>query len=204
MGDVSATLDKTDAVEDLKTALIAQMMQDVLAIQDQLELIKPLVSQLLQALPDSMDVLRSGVIDMLENINEGIKEAGGERTEYVKGQLSEFISSFIKRCLDEAFKENSETTNRLMLSFTQHSGAAAKDLHSQYTVISEGMRSVKTEMDGIKKEINNIRFPTWLKYAIPLAFVVVIGSTAIATWQFASYKEALYANAYQSALKKLK
>lgn len=200
MSDITPTLEKVNAVEDLKAALIATMMQDVLAIQDQLELIKPLVSQLLQALPDSMDVLRAGVIDMLENINEGIKEAGGERTEYVKGQLSVFI----KQCLDDAFKENSETTNQIMALFTQHSGAAAKDLKSQYTVIADGMRSIKSEMDGVKKEINNIRFPRWLKITIPVAFIVVVGSTAIATWHFASYKEALYANAYQSALNKVK
>lgn len=200
MNDITPTLEKVNAVEDLKAALIATMMQDVLAIQDQLELIKPLVSQLLQALPDSMDVLRAGVIDMLENINEGIKEAGGERTEFVKGQLSVFI----KQCLDDAFRENSETTNQIMGLFTQHSGAAAKDLKSQYTVIADGMRSIKSEMDGVKQEINNIRFPKWLKIAIPVAFIVVVGSTAIATWQLASYKEALYANAYQSALNKVK
>ncbi|MBI6621534.1 hypothetical protein YA0783_24915 [Pseudomonas corrugata] len=189
----AATVGPQKAIDDLRSAMIAELTADVLRVQDQLELVKPLVTQLLEALPASMDVLRSGVIDMLEQINEGIKEAGGERTEFVKGQLSVYI----KQCIDEVFRENAETAEKLLANFKKNGELASQNLKAEYEEVYAGMQA-------IRKEVNRIRFPTWLKITIPVSVVAILVLGCTLSWQYASWKEAVYSDAYHNALKKSK
>lgn len=198
MNDISTTVPPKVSIDDLKTALLANISSDVLKIQDQLDLVKPLITQLIEALPASMDVLRSGVIDTLEEINNGIKEAGGERTEYVKGQLS----AFIERCIDDAFKANSERTEQLLKSFEKSGTLAAQNLKQQYDAVSSGMATIQEKMAAVKQEVGDLRMPKWVKICIPLSIVTAIAVSSVVTWQIASYKEAVYASAFNAVTAK--
>ncbi|HBP4970080.1 TPA: hypothetical protein L5627_006018 [Pseudomonas aeruginosa] len=178
-----------EPVELLKDAIIAEVAADVLKIRDNVEEIGPLVAQLRDQLPGHFDLLRAGLIETLDAINEGIKEAGGERIEFVKGQLSVFI----EQAIDKAFAANSDKVEKMVAQFERQNNAAAANLKAQFDEVSEGM----TE---IKKIVENARFPTWAKVIIPIALVVAIGCSAVVTWQVASYKEAMYMQAFMKQL----
>ena len=182
----------TQNVDLLKDAIIAEVASDVLKLRDQVKavnddllLIGPLVSQLRDAFPGHFDALQAGLIETLEQINEGIKEAGGERIDFVRGQLHVFI----EQAIDKAFQSNSEKVEKLTQAFSEQNNAAAMNLRSQFDEVSSGMKAMRVEMARLK-------FPTWAKVGIPLAFIVAIGCTALATYQFASYKEAVYMKAF--------
>jgi hypothetical protein len=168
-------------VEVLKDAIIAEVASDVLKIRDDLSLVTPLISQMLEAFPKAFDSLQGGLIETLSQINEGIEEAGGDRIEYVRGQLGAFIEVAIR----DAFAQNSAKINQLAEQYERHNNAAAKNLKSQFDEVAEGLKSVR-------KEIDDIRIPKWAKIFVPLAFVIAIVSTGLITWHYASYKEAVY------------
>jgi hypothetical protein len=169
------------SLDSLKDAVIAEIAADVLRIRDDVQEVGPLVAQLRAQLPEHFDLLRAGLIETLDLINEGIKEAGGERIEFVKGQLSVFI----EQSIEKAFAANSEKVDKMVTQFERQNNLAAQNLKAQFSEVSAGM----TEL---KKIADNARFPTWLKVTIPLALVLAIGCSAAVTWQFASYKEAVY------------
>lgn len=173
------------SVDLLKDAIIAEVASDVLKIRDDLQLIGPLVTQLKDSFPGHFDTLQAGLVETLDQINEGIKEAGGERIDFVRGQLHVFI----EQAIDKAFQSNSEKVEKLTQAFAEQNNAAAMNLRSQFDEVSNGMKAIRVEMARMK-------FPTWAKVAIPLAFVFAIGCTAVATYQFASYKEAVYMKAF--------
>lgn len=173
----------------LKDAIIAEVASDVLKIRDDLSLIAPLVTQMKEAFPASFDALQAGLIETLELINEGIKEAGGERIEFVKGQLSVFIEQAIQK----AFAENSDKIEKITEQFQRQNNAAAINLRSQFEEVSDGMVAMR-------KEISKARFPTWAKITIPVAFLLAIGCSSIISWKLASYKEAVYMNAFMKNL----
>lgn len=182
----------TEHVDLLKDAIIAEVASDVLKLRDQVQgvsddllLVGPLVSQLRDSFPGHFDALQAGLIETLDQINEGIKEAGGERIDFVRGQLHVFI----EQAINQAFQSNSKRVEQLTQAFTEQNNAAALNLRSQFDEVSSGMKAMRVEMSRLK-------FPTWAKVAIPLAFIVVIGCTAAATYQFAAYKEAVYMKAF--------
>lgn len=180
------TTQNLDHLKDsLKDAIIAEIASDVLKIRDDLQLVSPLVKQLIDAFPEAFDRLQAGLVETLDQINEGIKEAGGERVEFVRGQLSVFI----EQAIDKAFASNSDKVAEMMRVFEGHNNAAVQNLRSQFQEVSDGMALMR-------KEMNKSRFPTWLKVGIPVAFVISILCSALVTWQVASYKEALYMKAF--------
>jgi hypothetical protein len=182
----------TEHVDLLKDAIIAEVASDVLKLRDQVQavnddllLVGPLVSQLKDSFPGHFDALQAGLIETLDQINEGIKEAGGERIDFVRGQLHVFI----EQAINKAFESNSKRVEQLTQAFTEQNNAAALNLRSQFDEVSGGMKAMRVEMSRLK-------FPTWAKIAIPLAFIAAIGCTAVATYQFAAYKEAVYMKAF--------
>ena len=177
------------ALDDYKDAIIAMVAADVLRMKDDVEQLGPLVQQLKDGLPSHFDLLRAGLIETLDLINEGIKEAGGERIEYVKGQLSVFI----EQAIEKAFAANSERIAQLMEQFEKQNNAAANNLREQYAAVSEGMSQMQ-------KEIGKQRFPTWAKVIIPIALVVAVGCSSIISWHLASQKEAIYMQAFMQQL----
>ncbi|MGG5276307.1 hypothetical protein [Pseudomonas syringae pv. coryli] len=177
------------SLEGYKDAVIAEMAADVLRMKDDVQEIGPLVAQLRAQLPEHFDLLRAGLIETLELINEGIKEAGGERVEFVKGQLSVFI----EQSIEKAFSANSEKVDKLVAQFEKQNNLAAKNLKGQFDEVSAGMQELKNIAD-------NARFPTWLKVTIPLAFIAAISCSAVVTWQLASYKEAIYMEAFMKQM----
>lgn len=181
------------SVDLLKDAMIAEMVSDVLKIKEAVEQIDPMVKQLEANMPGLFDVLRAGLIDTLEQINQGILEAGGERIEYVKGQLHVYMAQEIEK----VFAANSDRVERLVEQFERQNNAAAKNLRAQYEEVAAGM-------EEISKRLNKNSFPTWAKITIPLAFVIAIASSAIVSWQLASYKEAEYMRAYMQQLETVK
>lgn len=191
---------KSEAVKELEGAILAELLSDVLKVQDQLEMVKPLVTQLLEALPTSMDVLRSGVIELLEKIDGALKEAGEDQVQFVKGQLSVYIG----QAIDEAFSKNSETTDKLLNQFKQHNSAAVKSLSSEFDVVISSMGAMKNDIEEMRKDINKIRMPTWVKYTLPAVFVVSILVAVVVTASFSSYREAVYADQFQKSLKDVK
>lgn len=180
---------KNENLDILKDAIIAEIASDVLKIRDDLSLIAPLVTQMKEAFPASFDALQGGLIETLEQINEGIKEAGGERVEFVKGQLSVFIEQAIQK----AFSENSDKIEKITEQFQRQNNAAAINLRSQFDEVSDGMIAMR-------KEVTNVRFPTWAKIAIPVGFVLAIVCSSVISWQLASYKEAVYMQAFVKQL----
>lgn len=184
---------KGENVDLLKDAIIAEVASDVLKIRDELSLISPLVTQMKEAFPASFDALQAGLIETLELINEGIKEAGGERIEFVKGQLSVFIEQAIQK----AFAENSEKVEQITKLFEKQNNAAALNLRAQFDEVSEGMGAMREEINTV---INKARFPTWVKIGVPVAFVFAIACSSVISWQLASYKEAVYMNAFMKNL----
>ena len=180
----------------LKDAIIAEVASDVLKIRDDLSLISPLVTQMKEAFPASFDALQAGLSETLERINEGIKEAGGERIEFVKGQLSVFIEQAIQK----AFAENSDKIEKITEQFQRQNNAAAINLRSQFEEVSDGMAATRNEIVAMRKESSNARFPTWAKITIPVAFLLAIGCSSVISWKLASYKEAVYMNAFMKNL----
>ncbi|WP_434077472.1 hypothetical protein [Pseudomonas aeruginosa] len=132
------------ALDDYKDAIIAMVAADVLRMKDDVEQLGPLVQQLKDGLPSHFDLLRAGLIETLDLINEGIKEAGGERIEYVKGQLSVFI----EQAIEKAFAANSERIAQLMVQFEKQNNAAANNLREQYAAVSEGMSQIRARSPG--------------------------------------------------------
>lgn len=179
----------SSAADMFKDAVIAEIASDVLKIKEDVDQLGPLIQQLKDGLPSHFDLLRAGLIETLDLINEGIKEAGGERVEFVKGQLHVFI----EQAIDKAFAENSDKVDKLVLQFERQNNAAAQNLRAQYSEVSEGMSQ-------IRQEVGNMRFPTWLKVIIPLAFIVAIGCSSLISWQLASQKEAVYMQAFMKQL----
>lgn len=177
------------SVNMLKDAIIAEIASDVLQIKDDVQLIGPLVTQLKEAFPASFDALKAGLIETLDEINEGIKEAGGERIDFVKGQLHVFI----EQAINKAFSENSDKAEKMLSQFEAQNKAAAAALRAQFDDVSEGMSQ-------IRKEIGNNRFPTWAKVIIPAALILAIVCSSVISWQLASYKEALYMQAFMKQL----
>jgi hypothetical protein len=174
-----------NATDLFKDAVIAEIASDVLRIKEDVDQLGPLIQQLKDGLPSHFDLLRTGLIETLDLINEGIKDAGGERIEFVKGQLHVFL----EQAIGKAFAENSDKVDKLVTLFERQNNAAALNLKAQYKEVSEGMSQIRLEVE-------KIRFPTWLKVIIPLAFIVAIGCTGLITWQIASQKEAVYMQAF--------
>jgi molecular chaperone GrpE (heat shock protein) len=176
-------------LDNLKDAVIAEVASDVLRIRADIEEILPMVDQLKAALPGHFDALRAGLIETLEEIDNGIKEAGGERIEFVKGQLA----AFIQQAIEKSFKDNSDRIDEAIRKFEQQNNAAVSSLSSQYEEVSKNLQR-------LKKESENNKIPKWLKITIPLAFIIAIGATSLLSWQLSSYKEAVYMNAFMSQL----
>lgn len=171
----------SENVDFYKQAIIAEIAADVLHIKDMLSEVGPLTEQLRDQLPGHFDVLRAGLIETLSDIDEGIKEAGGERIDFVKGQLHVFI----EQAIDKAFSENSEKVEAMVRQFERQNQAAAQQLKVQFDAVASGMQELRSIAE-------KARFPTWAKVIIPLGFIVAIIGSAAVSWQMASYKEALY------------
>jgi hypothetical protein len=58
------------------------------------------------------------------------------------------------------------------------------------------MDSLKESLSAVIKEANKAKTPTWVKVWLPITFVFSIACTALVSWQLASYKEAVYSNAF--------
>ncbi|VVN28944.1 hypothetical protein PS623_04680 [Pseudomonas fluorescens] len=173
-------------VESLKDAILAEVAADVLAIKQDVSEVAPLVAQLRAQLPDHFDLLRSGLIETLENIDQAIQEAARDRTEFAKGQLS----AYIETALQESLANHSEKIDALVLQFEKQNTVAVKALKSQFSEVS-------SSMEGLKKLSEDTKFPKWAKITLPIVVAVIVACTGIATWQFASYKEAVYMNAFK-------
>lgn len=213
------------SVNMLKDAIIAEMASDVLQIKEDVQLIGPLVDQLKAGLPAHFDLLKAGLIQTLNEVEEDIKAAGGERIDFVKGQLHVFI----EQAINKAFSEYSENAEKLFTTLEEQSTAAGKALQQQVAEVQEQSNAagaalqqqvaqfdsqnkaaaaalraqfndVSEGMSQIQKEIGNNRFPTWAKVTIPVALVLSILCSAAISWQLASYKEALYMQAFMSKL----
>lgn len=177
-------------IDELKDAIIAEMASDVLKIKEDVEVLAPLVNQLKDSFPELFDILKAGMIETLDEINNGLKDAGGERIEFVKGQLHVFI----EQAIGQAFSENKTKAEHLIALFEKQNKSATSNLKQQYDEVSEGMSQ-------IQKEIQKTRFPLWLKVIIPLGFIVAIAASTAITWQIASYKEAMYMRVYMENMK---
>lgn len=193
-------LKDTNLQQLLKDAIIAEVASDVLKIRDDLSLIAPLVTQLKEAFPTAFDALQGGLIETLEQINEGIKEAGGERVQYVSGQLH----IVIEQAIQKAFSESSEKVDTILKLFEKQNGVAVSQLRGQFGEVSKAMTQMREEasatMKEMRKETSNLRFPIWAKITIPIAFIVAIGCTAVVSWKLATYTEAVYMNAFMKKL----
>lgn len=179
----------TKPLDDLKDAVIAEMASDVLRLREDIAQIVPMVDQLKAGLPEHFDVLRAGLIETLEEINSGILEAGGERIEFVKGQLS----AFIQHAIEQGLEENSKKLDEAVRKFEDLNAAAIRSLSEQYEAASSNLQRLKDQAS-----VNKV--PKWVKIVIPMAFVVGIIGSGILSWQLGSYKEAVYMNAFMIQL----
>lgn len=180
----------TDSLGEYKDAVIAQVASDVLTLQDNVTLMVTMTEALQKQMPEHFDMLRSGLIETLDAINEGIKEAGGERIDFVKGKLQ----AHIEQAVEEALTAESEKIEKIVALFEKQNKAAAANLKAQFDEVSAGM-------DKLKSTISEARFPKWAKVLIPVALVMTAVISGVVSWQLASYKEALYMQAFMQTLK---
>lgn len=200
-------MNQSASVDQLKDAIIAEIASDVLKIKDDVQELGPLVEILKKSLPEHFDLLRQGLIQTLEEIDEGIKEAGGERIEFVKGNLHVFI----EQAIDKAFSGNSEKVEKLVQLFEKQNNAAAGNLKAQFDEVAAGMQKlqeaaagnlkaqfdeVSAGMQKLHQLVEEARFPKWAKFYIPISLVVAIVCSSVVSWHFASAKEAVYMEAF--------
>ena len=158
-------------------------------LREDIAQILPMVDQLKAGLPDHFDVLRAGLIETLEEINQGILEAGGDRIEFVRGQLSVFI----QQAIEQGFEQNVDKINQTIHKFETLNATALRSLSEQYEEASAGLQRLKSQA-------NANRVPKWIKIVLPIAFIVGIIGAGVLSWQIGSYKEAVYMNAFMSQL----
>lgn len=177
-------------IKALKDAILGEIASDVLHIKDQLEEIKPLITLLSSGIADSLDVVRAGITTTLESIDEDLRAVGSDKVEQVKGQLSVFI----EQAMTKSFSENAALVDQIVQQFQKLNNSAANSLKVQYQEVADGLASVK-------KEVEKAATPSWLKIGVPIFVIVVVLTTSIASWQFASYREAVYMAAFNKTLK---
>lgn len=178
-------MENESATEALKNAIIAEIASDVLHIKDDVAELGPIISQLKESLPQLFDLLKSGMIETLDTVNKGILDAGGERVDFVKGQLH----SYIEQAFAKALESNTKEIDALQAKFTKQHTLALEGLKSQYEQVSSGMTAVLSSS-------RRPPLPTWATVAITLVIVVCVVASGAVCWQLASYKEAVYMQAF--------
>lgn len=179
----------TENTQALKDAIIAEVARDVLLIKDEVTELRSLVTQLKESLPALFDLLKAGTIETLEEINKGILEAGGERIDYVRGQLSVFLEQALTNGLDG----HSKRINGVIEQLEKQSNVAARNLRNHYDEVAAGMEAVRDRQQ--KSSIS-----TGLKVTIAAVTLAMVICSGVVCYQVASYKEAVYMKAFMSEL----
>ena len=178
-------MDRETATNALKEAIIAEVASDVLHMKSDVAELKPLINQLKESIPQSFDLLKSGMIETLDIVNKEIVDAGGARVEFVKGQLH----SYIEQAFAKALESNSKEIEELQAKFSKQNALAIQHLKAQYEEVSTGMNNV---LANAKKS----SLPSWAIVTIPLVILLTVVCGGAVCWQLASYKEAVYMQAF--------
>ncbi len=169
-----------DASEALKNAMIAEVASDVLQVKSDVAELRVIISQLKDSLPQLFDLLKSGMIETLESINKGLLEAGGDRIDFVKGQLHVYI----EQAVGKALENNSDKIESLQALFLKQNTIATQNLKEQYQEVSNGMKNILSST-------NISHIPFWIKITFPSVLITIALCTGAVCWQLASYKEAV-------------
>ena len=178
-------MEHESATGALKDAIIAEVASDVLHIKDDVTELVLIVKQLKESFPQLFDLLKSGMIETLDSVNKGILDAGGERIDFVKGQLH----SYIEQAFAKALESNSKEIDGLQAKFTKQHALAIEGLKSQYQEVSSGMTAALSSS-------RRPSIPTWATVVITLVIIASVVCGGAVCWQVASYKEAVYMQAF--------